>query len=365
MPKLYLHMGFHKTASTSFQATCHVNKKKLESMGLIYPLFKCLGVPEQQEIRNHSIPLFSLLTSDPSKYHINIRWNVKDVKSVNNGYRNQLSQLLNVNDGRDIILSGEGISVLKYHELSQLFSLLSKSNYEVVPLVLIRSPYSFHCSAAQQRARQGNYVDFTKFQSQIEKIQVINSLFKDTVKYIPMSIACQHESGPVGYMLEFMGVNPEEFDIQNTNQGSNNQLTRLQNIINKKEPIIKNGKLNPKYRVIKASSLGEKFLLTRSEYESGIKKRCEQENEFFLQALGENFCDKEINFSNPLCYRQVLNHIDNEIPKHYADSFRDLALQLNGSANELAFELMSIAHMIKPEGPFIKEKLDEYSSLLD
>ena len=40
MKTCYLHLGFHKTATTSFQLSCGNNRDKLLEAGIYYPKFK-------------------------------------------------------------------------------------------------------------------------------------------------------------------------------------------------------------------------------------------------------------------------------------------------------------------------------------
>ena len=56
-----LHVGLHKTASTSLQATCGLNRDLLESNGYNYPaLFNSHGGVKTE---NHSIALFNIFSS--------------------------------------------------------------------------------------------------------------------------------------------------------------------------------------------------------------------------------------------------------------------------------------------------------------
>lgn len=48
-------MGFHKTATSSFQSTCHKNKDELTKQGYIYPLFECRPY-NKDLLSNHSAP---------------------------------------------------------------------------------------------------------------------------------------------------------------------------------------------------------------------------------------------------------------------------------------------------------------------
>lgn len=75
MKKLYLHMGFHKTGTSSFQETCKKNVGFLKAQGLLYPLFNS-GHIGMEDISNHSIPIYSMFCEDPGRYHINVKHQV-------------------------------------------------------------------------------------------------------------------------------------------------------------------------------------------------------------------------------------------------------------------------------------------------
>lgn len=52
------------------------------------------------------------------------------------------------------------------------------------------------------------------------------------------------------------------------------------------------------------------------------------------------------------------------LPNHYADFFRDLAISLENKDLICAHKLMELAYMVRPNGPYIKKKLDEYNNIL-
>ncbi len=121
MKKIYLHIGLHKTASTSLQESCAVNHGSLSSQNIHYPVFSCSGT-SYQSIHNHSIPLFSLFTTSPEAYSVNIYWGVNDIEAVNNNYRKQMEEAFE--SQHDILLSGEDIGLLNANELSSLLKWL-------------------------------------------------------------------------------------------------------------------------------------------------------------------------------------------------------------------------------------------------
>ena len=82
MKTCYLHLGLHKTASSSFQQTCAANIARLQQERLHYPIFSCPSAkPSRLKISNHSVPLRSLYEQNPAEYHINKRWKIKDIDS--------------------------------------------------------------------------------------------------------------------------------------------------------------------------------------------------------------------------------------------------------------------------------------------
>jgi len=107
MKTCFLHLGLHKTASSSFQQTCASNRKLLAKQGLHYPLFACEhSHPKRLKINNHSVPLRSLYDQKPQNYHINKRWKITRLKDAIADYESQLSTALSVECSFE--LSGEG-----------------------------------------------------------------------------------------------------------------------------------------------------------------------------------------------------------------------------------------------------------------
>ena len=375
--KIYLHMGFHKTATSSFQETCKQNVELLKNRGIIYPLFNSTHI-DIKDIANHSIPIYSMYSEDPKKYHINIRHNVSNVYKLNNDYYSYLYECLN-ND-LDILLSGEDISIMNEEQLRTLKNILSQRGFLVIPLVVVRSPYEFHCSTIQESVKAGNIECLTKFYSQIEKINNIMKVFPD-VKFIPFKTTNEHKSGPVGYLLEKLGLNPDEFRIIRENSSLPNIIVRAQLELNKRHPRILQNKLNENWNSIVNKTFAtfkEKFLLTKFEFDE-LKGEVQKENVFFEDILGEKFKDQNIKFcSEEGLYYEVANLLLDYDPKAKKNSnncldesdathLRDIALKFEYEKQltlEDAHYLMGLAHKARPEGPVIKQKLNEYKNRL-
>ena len=114
----YLHVGLHKTASSSFQLTCAKNKDLLQKHGLTYPLFDC-EVAKRFRLCNHSYPMKSLYLENPADFSHHKRWGVANkIDEVNSSYQSQFEHYLASSD--NLIINGEEISRLEEQEMSRL-----------------------------------------------------------------------------------------------------------------------------------------------------------------------------------------------------------------------------------------------------
>lgn len=330
MKRVYLHLGFHKTASSSFQDTCKQNRRAIAKQGVTYPLYKT-NVNWRSVISNHSMLFCSPFLENPEKYQLNVMHNIKNVDALNKHYLKIIEQ--HVTSKANIIFSGEGISTLPENALKDLSNFLAKFDCEVIPFALVRSPYDYHCSALQQRIKSGQYRDFGRYISQVNTIKRLKKAF-DNVQFIPFREACGHHGGPVQFIFDFMNIDTKGFKFINKNEGASNDLVRIQNEINKQSPLF-DGNLNINadwinVRALKLPTHNEKFLYTKEEYNL-IQQKCELDNQSFTELLGVQFTDKEIKFSKP-------NHTYNELamkiitnkttrPKHYLTSLLKRALK--------------------------------------
>lgn len=365
MKTIYLHMGFHKTATSSFQETCKRNVNELTRQGFVYPLFNSKHI-NIKENANHSAPIYSLFTNEPQKYHFNVRQEVNDVGLLNRDYLSYLEEC--ITSDKDLILSGEAISVLPEDRLIAFRLFLESFQLKIMPIVSVRTPFDFHCTNLQQQIKAGYYGDFAKFQSQIGKIKRIKKVFPET-KFIPFNELCKHKHGPVGFILDLIGVEYFKLEFVKVNESVGNLITRSQNELNKKEPILKSGSLNKEYVNIIGVGIDkfkEKFTLSKDEYLK-IKKEIDDENEFFSKTLGAEFQDAGIKYSNKnSVFEEMGNYLSSGslLNEKYVDTIRNAALVLERDRLELAHQLMELAHIIRPKGPVIKSKLDEYRSKL-
>lgn len=306
MKTLYLHLGFHKTATTSFQHTCAFNQELLINKGICYPVFTSKQVKRHRFI-NHSIPLHNIFCDFPERYHVNIKMGVTDYNAFKEEFRFQLGTFLETDN--DIILSGEDVSTWQPDKLNQLATLAFEYGYLVRPIVLIRSPYEFHCSAKQQRIKGGHPEKLTDFRSQISKIKNIKSALPNTT-FIPFKVACKHSYGPVGFLLEMLGIPLDDIKFKNKNESIENIITRAQNEINHIQPRIKDGMLNKKWIDLCNIRWGinkNKFVLSDTELKR-LMPELKIENAKLKELLGKDFLDTS--YKTALCSPYKINKVE-------------------------------------------------------
>ena len=294
MAKLYLHIGLHKTASSSFQLSCASNIMQLYKQNLNYPLFECSGTG-YQNIHNHSIPLFSLYTSRPKHYPVHLRWGVNDFQAVNRSYQQQLQKALNQEE--DLLLSGEDIASLEADELQRFVGDLRSSGRELVIFACVRSPYSFHCSQVQQQVNDGVAMNTVGLCPQRHRISKLKQVFGESMHWIPFAEACRHPQGPVGAFLEFCGIDPSTITIHNSNEGRSAELVRIQNLLNHHQPRIRDNGLNPQHIRLRPFQ-GSRFLLQPEEL-AEVTDHLNTENAALEELLGPGFGDPDRPTSDP------------------------------------------------------------------
>jgi hypothetical protein len=325
--QLFLHLGFGKTGTTSFQATCAASQEILHANGIHYPIFEQEKQNnKKRKIVNHSIPIYSLFTSNPSNYHINKRWGIQDIEVLNSAYREQLERALA--SSSKLIISGENIAHLSIKELESFCKLADSYNFVVNPFAVVRSPFDQFCSLTQQIISGGIYRSFVslgdlvppqvpdtgiqEIANQINNIVKLSTIFDKNITFIPFLDACSHRYGIIGYLLEtLIGLDPlvlDNIEQKRFNDSRSNLWIRVQNQINKLEPIFANGKLNPNH--FKAaqtlSKAGDKFLFTEQEFECFRDLVVEVEDRFSALML-DKFVSKERKFSLPISNSEILN----------------------------------------------------------
>ena len=318
----YLHLGLHKTASSSFQQTCALNQETLNHAGLSYPIFHCESAsPPRLKINNHSVPLRSLYTKNPESYHINKRWKIANVNRANQDYELQLEKVLQTD--QSLVLSGEGLSLLPPDALTSLVGLIEKHGFEVRPLILVRSPLDYAHSIAQQLIRGGQHVSLVglgtlrsgqlnhrlTIPDGLKEIRMLREVFQDRLIAVPFRRACRHPYGPVGYLLQdFCQVNKlTSIELIQTQESKSNLWVRLQNQVNNRWPLFDQKKnLNPNnFRIQQQYRDSGKFRLTRNEVML-LDHQLDFSNHALSELLGADFVEASDEVSAEITNDEIL-----------------------------------------------------------
>lgn len=235
--RVKLHVGFHKTGTTSFQGTCFRNRELLNSWQVDYPIF---SNSRQNCLVNHSIPIYSLFTSEPENYHINKRFGL-NTQEVNEGYLSELERALS-SSFETLILSGEDISILRENELRRFKDCLAVRCEQIEVIALIRAPYSFAVSSMQQQIKGGSRtVESFIYRNARQSVLNLRAVFGRDVSFLPFENARQHRYGIVGTLLECVGL-PGDLIASvrqvRRNQAASNEAVRLISAINASYPLL-------------------------------------------------------------------------------------------------------------------------------
>ncbi len=257
-------MGLPKTGTTSFQATCKANTSKLLAQGFVYP-----NIAKKEN---------------------------EDMQSFFQNFIKEISSCLS--SEKNMIISAESISSLNKEGLKTLKDFFISYNFEIIPIILVRSPYELICSAFQQRIKAGLAQDDTFFPKTSDRIQNIKEVFEN-VQIFAYNTVCKHEHGLIHFLFEKMNVDSKDFEIKHANKGLSNTITRIQKSLNAKNPAMLNGAVKPNFISVKdldSKDFTQKFLLTEEEF-AKLKIEFEDEQRYFIENLGEEFIDKEIQFT--------------------------------------------------------------------
>ncbi|WP_172332536.1 hypothetical protein [Mangrovicoccus sp. HB161399] len=144
MDEVVLHIGTHKTGTTSIQNAL----SKYDDGETIYA---DLGH------QNHSMALYTAFSESPESYHVWRRhgFDANHIESMKLEFLGLLKEQLSKTNRRRFIISGEDISVLTAVEKGYLVDFFSSMAKKITVVCYVRSPSGFAASAFQQRVKGG------------------------------------------------------------------------------------------------------------------------------------------------------------------------------------------------------------------
>jgi hypothetical protein len=144
MRRCIIHIGMHKTGSTSIQSS-------LQGFSDDRFLYANLG-----NISNHSLAIHSLFAANPGRHRMHKGRNAAAMQAYLTGIRTDLERSIGAAQDRTLILSGEGISGLAPHELVNLRDYFRPRFDELAIVGYARPPAGFMASGFQERIKGGS-----------------------------------------------------------------------------------------------------------------------------------------------------------------------------------------------------------------
>lgn len=263
--QIILHMGFHKTATTSIQRTLGINNARLLEKGYLYPDFKL----NNEVYYNHSIPLYGLFSPIPQNYHIYIKMNWR-ADELNPRFQRLLDQYLA--SEHHLILSGEDISSLDEPSLARLKLALSTKNTKFRAIVFVRDPFTAYISRVQELLKSGQHslAQITR-QYHNPQLQLVNKLkliFPD-IEFYTFENAIAFPGGPAAFFLSLLQLSSANYEMIKCNESISMPAAQLLSYINQQAPLIINKRINftrkaQDHRAI-FKVAGEKFTLLKQQ----------------------------------------------------------------------------------------------------
>lgn len=152
MKKIIIHIGLHKTGTTSIQDVCFSNRFILKSYKIAYPDFG-------GNWNNHSIPLSLIFMKNNGERNHSVNSCFPDIKQrsiIAEKFRKYLIDFTINSSEENILLSGEDISLFTSEEIEGVQNFFeTNTNHTIEIICYVRDPESYTLSAAQELVRAG------------------------------------------------------------------------------------------------------------------------------------------------------------------------------------------------------------------
>jgi len=154
LKRCVIHVGLHKTGTTSIQHYCWSNRESLLQQGVAYPDID--GNP------NHSRSMYSLFCPRPWMYYLNRLQGIEtqeQAEAHNAGLRERLLQLFQENRSEVFLFSGEDMSNLNRPAGRKMHAFLEPHFEDFAILAYMREPVSCLSSIFAQHVSDGRTMD--------------------------------------------------------------------------------------------------------------------------------------------------------------------------------------------------------------
>ena len=148
MKRLILHIGMHKTGTSSIQSTLWNSRAQLENYDVYYPTI--------QEF-NHSFSFYPMFIDDHTD-HVFKRVKIyepEDMKREQEKWRQLWVKEFQLSNHKNFIISGENLSLLGKDDIRKLKEFVDPFFDEIRIIIYVREPISYMHSDLQQHVKSG------------------------------------------------------------------------------------------------------------------------------------------------------------------------------------------------------------------
>lgn len=283
-----LHIGLHKTATSSIQKTLIKNRDLVADSGWHFP--------RMVDWKGRHAP-----NSGMGFYAAFLENYESKAQLVKQGYdrerdRPHFRQAIRdeIEHAGQVLFTGESISLLNSEEVRDMHQLLCSFGRDVTPLCFVRSPLEMAVSGLQENVKHGHKYRPTAVRKS-EAIARFKTIF-GRLEAHPFAVAKAHAYGPVGYFIETVGLgDPADYEIVRENDSISDLAVRLMGFVNSIFPMRREA-INAGHRYYDDlrpfwTIPGPKYAMTQAELQHAAKP-IEKENAEFRRLLGEAFCDQ-------------------------------------------------------------------------
>ncbi|MGL4316273.1 MAG: hypothetical protein ACRCTL_06630 [Pseudomonas sp.] len=223
MSTCVLHIGMHKTGSTSIQASL----QHFQDQHFVYA--------DLGRAPNHSHAIYDAFTLDGERGF----FDVKPEQVQVDRYTELLLQAIAANGERNLLISGEKISVMHPAALQRLQNFLSPHFQQIKVVGYVRPPASYIASAFQQRLKNRNpsFAPLRLYRSYVETFQRFDDIFgRDNVELWKFDGATLYKSCAVSDFCRRTAIELPDSRITNKNESMSRQFVGLLYVYRKFAP---------------------------------------------------------------------------------------------------------------------------------
>ncbi|PQA88545.1 hypothetical protein [Hyphococcus luteus] len=245
-PTCILHIGVHKTGSSSWQVLT-VEQRDL--------LAEQYGIYCSSKWPNYTPPLRSLFQSHPEKYLGNIIRGANTpelAKKQNESYLADLWQDLEAAQGMHFMISAEGLSALRADEVKKFKELLNRQYSKYLVIAYLRHPLDWASSGAQQSLTGGktlqdihNAPPLVSYEKRIAPW--LETFGHDALILRDFGLAAKERGSIVGDICRLLNIDEEIYAFQQkkSNESMSYVAAALLSKLNEVRPYMKEGAVAP------------------------------------------------------------------------------------------------------------------------